>query len=647
MVQVILGLITLAILAGGTFLFYKFRKTERPDLDYVERVSLESLLGVIKREMAELIKDDDLIITNDIHFEAISRNKRRLEVALTECIHGIRGAVKMVTAQIREIVERELPTERDVYDVINFSEMEFLEPYYKWEILIYKLKKRIPDGKVIHYLNSEYKLSQERMLVDPEAVGNIDDSKMVKRRLVDELVIDQIFRKEITEPLTYTEMLDIISIILFTMYKGIGKVDTLRGLDIDGFHFGTSGSIRYKIEGRFDAPYRSTNSVWVQIDSQWVHFSFIDFYKEAEMKRIVNQLTSWGTAAPMTEQSPAKVNDDAEGSRVTAIRPPAGEDWAVFVRKFSAGIYKVPLLLNKRTPDVINEKTGEVIRPGKEIMHNWQLVDRLIYFLMQSESTTAFTGQQNTGKTSMMKAAIEYTQHVNMRILEMSFELALREIYPFRDVYTVKPTDYITSSQLQDLLKKTDGYLSLVGEVAEDIVAARMIQFCLIASAFTIFSHHGKDDNGLINGLTNSLVASGEYKDHVVARSTVLDAIKNNVHLDFCKGQRVVSYISEIVKLDEISPYPDLAPTATVNEAINQLTKIQREYYTRSTDRVTFESRKIIVFNPETMTYEPNQWYTPETVERMVSKMKPDVRKEFYKFWAENWKPLSDARKCM
>lgn len=640
MVQIVLGLITLAALAGGTLIFYRMRKSERPDLDYVERVTLESLLSVVKRDMAELIKDDDLMITNDIHFEAISRNKRRIEVALTECIHGIAGAKKIVIAQIREIIERELPKERDVYDVINFNEMDFLEPYIKWEVLVYKLKKRIPDGKVMHYLDSEYKFSQERMIVDPEATGALDDSHMVKRRLVDELVIDQVFRKEITEPLTYNEMLDIISIIIFTMYKGVGKVDTLKALDIDGFHYGTSGSIRYKIEGRFDAPYRSTNSVWVQINTQWVHFSFIDFYKENEMKRITNQLVSWGTTAPMTEKSPTKVNDDAEGNRVTAIRPPSGEDWAVFVRKFTSGIYKVPLLLNKRTPDLINELTGEVIRPGQEIMHNWELPNKLIYFLMQAEQTTAFTGQQNTGKTSMMKASIEYTNQINIRVLEMSFELALREIYSHRDVFTVKPTDYITSSQLQDILKKTDGYMSMVGEVAEDIVAARMIQFCLIASAFTMFSHHGKDDYGLINGLTNSLVASGEYKDHVVAMSTVLDAIKNNVHLDFCRGQRVISYISEIVKLDEIAPYPDLKKCKDIVEAIEQLTAIQREYYTRTTDRVKFESRKIIVFDEDTMTYKPNQWYTPETFKRMLNNMRPEVRKEFIAFYEENWRGL-------
>lgn len=648
MVQIVLGLIALAVVAGITFFIYRMRKSERPDLDYLERVSLDSLLGVVKREMAELIRDDDLVITNDLHFEAISRIKRRIKIAQDDSINGIKSAKKIIIAQIREIVERELPTVKDVYDVIGFNELNFLEPYYKWEILIYKLKKRIPSGKVIHYLDSEYALSKERMIIDP--LDTSEQPGMVKRRIVNEVLIDEMFSKEVItwteeegaeppeEPLKYTEMLDIISIIIFTRYRGIGKVDTLRELDIDGFHFGTSGSIRYKIEGNFEAPYRTTNSVWVQINAEWIHFAFIDFYKENEMKRIVNQMVSWGTTAPMTEKSPAKVNDDAEGNRVTAIRPPAGEDWAVFLRKFSSGIYKVPLLLNKMTPEVVSPTTGEVIKPSTEILHNWQLVDRLVYFLMKSESTTAFTGQQNTGKTSMMKAAIEYTPEKNIRILEMSFELALREIYPHRDTYDVKPTDYITSSQLQDLLKKTDGYMSMVGEVAEDIVAARMIQFCLIASAFTIFSHHGKDDYGLINGLTNSLVASGEYGDHAVAMSTVLDAIKNNVHLYFHRGQRVVQYVSEIVKLDEISPYPDLSKCGSVVEALEQLTKVQREYYTRSTDRVKFESRKIIVFDEKTMTYRPNQWYTSETFKRMCSNMQPDDRKDFIKFYNDNWR---------
>ena len=219
----------------------------------------------------------------------------------------------------------------------------------------------------------------------------------------------------------------------------------------------------------------------------------------------------------------------------------------------------------------------------------------------------------------------------------------------------MKPTDYVTSSQLQDLLKKTDGWMSMVGEVAEDIVAARMIQFCLIASAFTIFSHHGLDDWGLINGLTNSLVASGEYHDHSVAMSTVLDVIKNNVHLTFTSNkERVIEYISQIIKLSELSSYPELddlmkqAKTALSikdeKQAAKELSQIMlaqtmltREFYTRTTDRVKFTSRKIIVYNPVTKAYEPNEWYTPDAMERILKKLDSEDRAGFIQFYKENW----------
>ena len=256
---------------------------------------------------------------------------------------------------------------------------------------------------------------------------------------------------------------------------------------------------------------------------------------------------------------------------------------------------------------------------------------------MRSEQTCAFTGQQNTGKTSMMKAAMADVAMVNIRILEMSFELAIRELYPWKNVLTAKPTDYVTSSQVQDLFKKTDGYLSMVGEVAEDIVAARMIQFCLIASAFTIFSHHAKNDEDLINGLANSLVSSGEYENHDIATSTVLDAIKNNVHLDFVHGERCIAYISEIVKLNEIAPYPAIKRSATIQEAIDQMTMVQREFFTRTTDRVRFKSRKIVVLNPDNMTYEAREGYSPAALRRILTKLQGEDRKEFIAWYRKNW----------
>ena len=142
-------------------------------------------------------------------------------------------------------------------------------------------------------------------------------------------------------------MLDIITILVYRSRFGFGVVDTLRDLDVDGFNFGTSGSVRYVIDNSYNIPYRTTNSVWVQLKAKWIHFSFLDFGTEDEMKRIINQLVAWGNSAPMTAMKPYKVNDGYDGARITAIRPDAGECWACFVRKFSPGLYSKEKLLNK------------------------------------------------------------------------------------------------------------------------------------------------------------------------------------------------------------------------------------------------------------------------------------------------------------
>ena len=625
MVQIALAGAAVLVLCIITFLLYRSRKNQRPSAGYTQHISIQTLGELVSQELAEFVRDDDLVLSTDRNFEAQAYKKRKLSKALDECIYGVEKSKRVVMAHIHTIMERELPEERDCLEVIDFNDLYFQEPNTLWEILIYIVKKS-HNSDCMNYLCDKYGLAVERD-VPNELTGGTN-----MRCLFDAELLISILEEEMGEyKLNYNDMLNIITILVYRSRYGFGILDTLRGLDVDGFNFGTSGSIRYVIDGNLNAPYRTTNSVWVQLRAKWIHFSFLDFGTEEEMKRIINQLVAWGTTAPMTEKKPYKVNDAYDGARVTAIRPPAGECWACFIRKFSSGLYVKEKLLNKPT------------------VHNWELVSELIYYLMRAEQTVPFTGQQNTGKTSMMKAAMADIKMVNIRILEMSFELAIRELYPWKNVITVKPTDYVTSSQMQDLLKKTDGYLSMVGEVAEDIVAARMIQFCLIASAFTIFSHHAKTDVDLINGLANSLGACGEYENHDIALLSVLDAIKHNVHLDFVKGERVVAHISEIVKLNEISPYPsiqelwnetvaempDVHDPVAIASVVNG--KLNREYYTRSTDRVRFTSRKIIKFNPDTMTYEACEGYSPEMLRNILEKLQGDDRRNFIKWYRTNW----------
>lgn len=626
MTQVVLTVIVLVALAGLTYILIRSRMSQREMHRIVEKNKMEDLAEDCSRYLSEMIRTDNIGSLNDITNQVRLRTAKRLSRSLDRCIYGIEQDQQIVIAHIKDFLRSELKDEKACCDFLPFRQAGALESNDKWEVLLYIAEKRYRT-KIITHLNEKYKFDEPVYLPKEDAANPY-------RYIVTATRLDQIFKEEVGDyEFSYDEMLDILARLLFNMQYGTGITTTLRRLDVDGFNLGTSGSIRYHIDPENATQmlsggiptYRMENSIWIQLNAKWIHMACLDMKSENEMKRIVTRLSSWGTTAPMTEKKPYKVNDGYDGARVTTIRPPSGESWAVFVRKFSAGLYVKEKLLHK------------VDANGFDILKNWMLPSMLMYFLMRSEQTVPFTGQQNTGKTSMMKAVMADIKMVNIRVLEMSFELALRELYPWKNIITVKPTDYVSSSQLQDLLKKTDGYLSMVGEVAEDIVAARMIQFCLIASAFTIFSHHAKTDEDLINGLANSLVACGEYENHDVAMSTVLDAIKHNVHLDFKKDQRCVAFISEIVKLDEIAPYPEIYETDNVAEALVQLTRIQREYYTRTTDRVRFESRHILEFDQETMTYKATNLYTPAMLENIVKHLDKQDRKNFIKFYTENW----------
>lgn len=631
MVQVVIALIILVLLGVVLVFLYRKRKNERDDLIEFRHNSIEKLIDIVNTELTEAMRDDDFRLVGDADYEAIARNKREIALAMRQCSYGVPWAVNVVKAAMRDIIEKELATPEDVNTIYDFSTPSLLDPYVKWELLVYLMQKSC-GGKVVQELEDRYEISRLREVNDGLGSG--------MRRCFDVELLDDIFMQEVLkEDVTYTVAIDVLVNIVFNKTRYLGCVGTLRNLTIDGFHFGTSGSIRYEIDGKWDAPYKATNSVWVQVNAKWVHFSFLDFYTEGEMARVVNLMSSWGHAAPMSEKNPYKVNDAQDGARISVIRPPSGESWAAFVRMFSLSVRSMKWLMDK--PEV----------------HNYILPRKLVYYLMRAEETTAFTGQQNTGKTTMMASAIADVDLVNIRVLEMSFELALREAYPDRDILTVKPTEYVSSEELQDFLKKTDAYLSMVGEVAQNIVAARMIQFCIIASAFTIFSHHGKDDAGLIEGLAQSAVACGEYKDHEVAMNTVLDAIKNNVHLDFMTLPddtvlRYTQYISEIHKEATNAPYPEIEAVMKeardayavkdadkFGQAFLAYVSLTREYYTRSTDRVRFTSRKIVEFNKKTMTYEAKEWYSPEAMERFMRKLHGADKLGFLQFYYEYWRP--------
>ena len=615
MANIALGLLFILIVITITVRFYLKRKKQTVfGKGYVIN-TFEELVTIVLRDFTEIIKPDRGLMKTSIEYEASLRNKSRIAQAARKCVYGEENARRTIIKVFHDIIASHLLTLESCYSIFNFEDLETLPPEIKFEILLYCLAPQYGKNAV-KFLNDTYKWSSPRYIAQSG----------LERREVDYALVDTMFKEQMPyDSLSYEQCIDVISILVYQNSKGYGKIDTLMQQNIDGLELGTVGAIRYRLLNA-NPNYVTERSCSIQLDAQWIHLSFINFGTVDEIKRLVLNVSNTEGSEALTIKRPTKVVDMYNGSRVTCIRPNVGATWGLFVRSFSAGVISVKKWLDK--PEV----------------KNWEIVDKLLFYLCQCTENTAVTGQQNTGKTTLMKGLIGYYPYFNIRVIEMSFELQLNEIYPDRNIFCTRNDEFTSATEVQDILKKTDGYLSMAGEIATNEVAANAMQFGLVASQATIFSHHGKDYMGLIEGLTNALLSSGQFNDRDSAQGLVLDVVKHNVHCDFHKKLRVVDYIEEIVKGETIVPYQDIKVSSDVVSAIDQSTALNREFYQRTTDRVRYTSRKIIRFNHETNTYEPYEWYTPERFAIMLDKMPDEHKAGFIQFYKENWVPVLKAR---
>lgn len=615
MANIALGLLFILIVITITVRFYLKRKKQTVfGKGYVIN-TFEELVTIVLRDFTEIIKPDRGLMKTSIEYEASLRNKSRIAQAARKCVYGEENARRTIIKVFHDIIASHLLTLESCYSIFNFEDLETLPPEIKFEILLYCLAPQYGKNAV-KFLNDTYKWSSPRYIAQSG----------LERREVDYALVDTMFKEQMPyDSLSYEQCIDVISILVYQNSKGYGKIDTLMQQNIDGLELGTVGAIRYRLLN-VNPDYVTERSCSIQLDAQWIHLSFINFGTVDEIKRLVLNVSNTEGSEALTIKRPTKVVDMYNGSRVTCIRPNVGATWGLFVRSFSAGVISVKKWLDK--PEV----------------KNWEIVDKLLFYLCQCTENIAVTGQQNTGKTTLMKGLIGYYPYFNIRVIEMSFELQLNEIYPDRNIFCTRNDEFTSATEVQDILKKTDGYLSMAGEIATNEVAANAMQFGLVASQATMFSHHGKDYMGLIEGLTNALLSSGQFNDRDSAQGLVLDVVKHNVHCDFHKKLRVVDYIEEIVKGETIVPYQDIKVSSDVVSAIDQSTALNREFYQRTTDRVRYTSRKIIRFNHETNTYEPYEWYTPERFAIMLDKMPDEHKAGFIQFYKENWVPVLKAR---
>lgn len=585
------------------------RARGQKDIVVEERFNtLDEVLDAIKVYMVDLVSDDYTFVSSNEEFDRMYKRKAKFKAALNNAVYGIDSDKAVVIRLIRDFLLENVIEEK-------CDELIGLDPdgeptnNVMFEIIMYKYKQKYGKAALSKWL--------EKNNFDQERVA--EKSKTGKDKSY-YITIDDLQRSYMSEniELTQAERYDILSIILYQMYKGFGCIDTIREMDVNGLNIGASGSILSSInkDKREIETNNATSSCWLYYKGKYIHMRFIDFGTEGEVKRIVQLLVRWNTPGPLTAKRGYLVNTMYDKSRILALRPPASEYWAAFIRKFS---------LDDVSPEAL------VIKP---YTINGEQCISLLEFLMRGQVTCAVTGRQGSGKTTLMSSIIRFIDpRYTIRVLEMAPELYLRELYKTRNILSLQETETVSATELQDALKKSDAAVSIVGEVATDPIAARMIQMGMTASLFTIFSHHANTPEDLVLTLRNSLVNAGGFNNMATAEKQVLDVVKVDVHLDYtASGKRYIDRITEIVPLGEGIPYPEYDE----NNPVNSINEITAEYYRRETDRVAFTTNLIMHYDLETDTYTFDNRFTKETEDYMKKVLGKEWGDEFELFLLEN-----------
>ena len=463
-------------------------------VDLVDKVS-DEINGILRTNLYEIgLSDKDL--------ESLKTRKSDLREALRNSGIGDKYAKKYVKQTIRNIIMSKLiPNPDDYSKYIPFDNIGKLSIREKFDIMLYFFS--LSDGEMaLGRIIDEYVYEDGQSIYQEPCITEEQIEKLYDR-------LDIYLSKG--------DRLEILVQRIYSQYKGLGVIDEIRDMKIEGVSAGVSGR-----EGE-------PSTVWIIYKGVSIHLAFLKFEDNRELERVCMNIYRYGSPGQLSKSKGYIVNEMKDNSRVVVVRPPFAENFAFFVRKFDT-------IENKQLEQLITDE-------------GWQMVGEVLKLIIRGCQVSAITGAQGSGKTTLLMCLIGYIpSNFSLRIQEQAFELHLREIYPMQNILTFRETEYVSGQEGLDIQKKTDGVVNILGEVASNEVAAWMIQMSQVASLFTLFTHHAKTTESLVKYLRNALIINGNFNNERIALEQVVDAVRFDIHMaKDAKGHRYIERISEIV----------------------------------------------------------------------------------------------------
>ena len=380
-------------------------------------------------------------------------------------------------------------------------------------------------------------------------------------------------------------------------------------------HGGSGNKFLDDVKG-FKIP-RACDSVWIFFQGKSIRLEFLSFGTESELKRVCQNIYKYNNPGQLSDTNGFIINEMKDGSRVVVVRPSFAENWAFFVRKF----------------DVKKADLNQLI-----VGNGAENVINLIKYLVKGARITSITGEQASGKTTMLMAMIENIyETMNIRVQETAFELHLRKIYPTRNILTFRETDSISGQMGLDVQKKTDGSVNIIGEVATDEVASWMIQASQVASQFTLFTHHAKTFPLLVQSIRNSLLKTGVFSNEKIAEDQVVGVLNFDIHLvkDF-KGKRYIERITECIPIENEDEYNFNYKKLKTNDGkMESFFENATSYFSKSTNLKTYKYVNIVEYHDGN--YIITNPISQNNIKEMKNNMDEQDAKDFEKFCMDNF----------
>ena len=628
----IINIILIVAILGITGLIIynniKKKQAEEPEKEIEvddKTYTIKKMTEYVKKRLDEITKIN--LYDIGLSEEELKRRKNKkyeLKKALKGCTYGDVNDKKYVKELIYDILSKEYGVnETNVSSAIPFDTPSLLTSQDKFDILIYVYKQQFAY-EALTELIKKYNLASLKYIA-----GETKPSYVITAE-----EIADIYEKE-QIVLSFSDKLNVVVQRIYQHYKGYSSIDEIRDMNIDGVSGGVSGLPESFLSqvAQTDGDYlvqvaehkvpRACDSIWIFFQGKSIRLSFLSFNTEAELKRVCQNIYKYNNPGQLSDTNGYKINEMKDGSRVVVVRPSFSETWAFFVRKF----------------DVKRATLEQLITiPGKEDAIN------LLKFLVKGARIIALTGEQGSGKTTMLMGMIENIyETMNIRVQEVAFELHLRKIYPTRNILSFRETDTISGQEGLDVQKKTDGSVNIIGEVATDPVASWMIQAAQVASKFTLFTHHAKTFPNLVTALRNSMLRTGVFKDEKTAEEQVVQVLNFDIHLvkDF-RGRRYIERVTECIPLESKNEYTfDYRKEKTLEGKINKFFDNATHYFTKITNNDLYTYRNIMEYVDGK--YVITNPISDENIAEMRLNMSEEDLDEFDEFLNRNWgiKPQS------